>query len=181
MTSDILNANVFRTALGWCGLGWTDRGVARASLPEATAEAAFSRLTHGCAHILTVDLPDELAAIADGIRALMAGEDASFDGAKLDMSAQNSFERRVYAACRAIPRGQACTYGDIAYKLGDRSLARSVGVALGRNPVPPIVPCHRVLGADGRMVGFSATGGVQLKRRLLTLEGAIPEQQEMFG
>ena len=128
-----------------------------------------------------MDLPADLQPLANAIRALMTGADADLSSAELDMAAVSDFEQSVYAICRAIPRGKALTYGDVAYRLGDVSLSRAVGVALGRNPFPPIVPCHRVLGADGKMVGFSATGGIALKRRLLALEGAIQEQPDLFG
>lgn len=144
-------------------------------------DAARTRLLRDHPGLEDTPLPDRLAPVTAGIAALMAGEDADLSSAELDMAAVSDFERSVYAICRAIPRGKALTYGDVAYRLGDVSLSRAVGVALGRNPFPPIVPCHRVLGADGKMVGFSATGGIALKRRLLALEGAIQEQPDLFG
>ena len=178
---DPIHATVFDTPLGPCGLAWGPAGIVRAGLPEASEAAAWTRLTRGLDGVGRVDLPESLRPLADAIRALMAGEDADLSAADLDMTAVSDFERSVYAICRAIPRGKALTYGDVAYRLGDVSLSRAVGVALGRNPFPPIVPCHRVLGADGRMIGFSATGGIALKRRLLAMEGAIQEQPDLFG
>ena len=178
---DAVHAATFATPLGHCGLAWGPAGVVRAGLPEAREADAWARLTRGLDGVVRVDLPADLHPLANAIRALMAGDDADLSAADLDMAAVSDFERSVYAICRAIPRGKALTYGDVAYRLGDVSLSRAVGVALGRNPFPPIVPCHRVLGADGRMVGFSATGGIALKRRLLAMEGAIQEQPDLFG
>lgn len=82
-----------------------------------------------------------------------------------------AFELRVWALLREIPAGQTASYGDLARKLGDPTLARAVGRANGRNPLPIVVPCHRVIGADGSLVGFG--GGLELKRRLLEHEGAL--------
>lgn len=178
---DTLHAAFFPTPLGWCGLAWTEAGIVGACLPEASPEAARARLFRAHPGLEEAPLPDRLAPVTDGIAALMAGDDADLSAAGLDMQAVSDFERSVYAICRAIPRGKALTYGDVAHQLGDVSLSRAVGVALGRNPFPPIVPCHRVMGADGKMVGFSATGGIALKRRLLALEGAIQEQPDLFG
>lgn len=176
-----VHASVFDTPLGPCGLAWGSAGIVRAGLPEASEAVAWERLTRGLDDVVREDLPEDLEPLANAIRALLAGEDADLSMAALDMNGVSDFERSVYAICRAIPRGKALTYGDVAHRLGDVSLSRAVGVALGRNPFPPIVPCHRVLGADGRMVGFSATGGVALKRRLLAMEGAIQEQPDLFG
>jgi methylated-DNA-[protein]-cysteine S-methyltransferase len=86
------------------------------------------------------------------------------------------FHRRVYDVARTIPPGATLTYGDIAARLGEPGSARAVGQALGRNPFPIIVPCHRVLAANGQLGGFSATGGSATKRRLLTIEGALQAQ-----
>src|SRR5262249_51133598 len=91
------------------------------------------------------------------------------------------FERRVLEIARTIPRGATLRYGDIAARLGEPD-AREVGQAMGRNPFPPIVPCHRVVAADGKLGGFSAPGGVNTKLRLLAMEGALaPEEPTLFG
>ena len=111
------------------------------------------------------------------VRALLAGEHVDLSGADLDMSTVQPFERRVYAIARTIRPGQAMTYGEIAERLGDKLLARDVGQAMGRNPFPIIMPCHRVVGAGGAMVGFSAPGGVQTKLKLLAIEGYAPGGQ----
>jgi methylated-DNA-[protein]-cysteine S-methyltransferase len=90
----------------------------------------------------------------------------------LDMELVPEFDRRVYSVARAVPPGRTITYGEIAARLGERGAAQAVGQALGRNPFPVVVPCHRVLAAGGGIGGFSARGGVATKRRMLAIEGA---------
>ena len=85
-----------------------------------------------------------------------------------DFSRVDPFAARVYAAARAIPAGETLTYGAIALQLGDKQLAQKVGRALARNPLPIIVPCHRVVGSDGSLTGFG--GGIETKAALLRLE-----------
>ena len=101
-----------------------------------------------------------------------AGEAVDLGDIALDLAAAPDFHRKVYEVARTIPPGQTMTYGEIAKQLGVPHESREVGQALGRNPVAIIVPCHRVLGADGKMGGFSANGGVATKRRILEIEGA---------
>ena len=96
----------------------------------------------------------------------------------------DEFRRRVYAATRAVGPGETATYGEIARAIGrvDPEGARDVGAALARNPTPIVVPCHRVVGANGKLIGFSAPGGLETKRRMLALEGAPGYgQQVLFG
>jgi len=85
-----------------------------------------------------------------------------------------AFSEKVYAITRAIPAGETLTYGDVALQLGDKLLAQRVGQILGRNPIPIIIPCHRVVGASGKLTGFSATGGIETKLKMLEIEGAQP-------
>jgi methylated-DNA-[protein]-cysteine S-methyltransferase len=98
----------------------------------------------------------------------------------IDTAGVADFNRRVYAIARTIAPGATLSYGEIAERLGDRNLARDVGQALGQNPFPVIVPCHRVLAAGGKSGGFSAPGGVATKLRLLTIEGAQPGGPTLF-
>ena len=115
--------------------------------------------------------------------ALLGGEKTDLTDITCDFSGVDPFAAKVYAATRAIPAGETLTYGAIALQLGDKQLARDVGRALGRNPLPIIVPCHRVIGANDKLTGFSAYGGVEIKRRMLAIEGArIGEAQGLlFG
>ncbi len=105
-----------------------------------------------------------------------------FDDAELDWKGVLPFDRSVYALTRAIGPGEMRTYGELARDLGDIALSRQVGQSLGSNPFPIVVPCHRVVGANGTMTGFSAPGGVETKRRLLKIEGAIgPDLLDLLG
>jgi O-6-methylguanine DNA methyltransferase len=119
----------------------------------------------------TLPPPDVQRAI-ETIAAHLRGEAADFSGIGLDMNGLPEFHRRVYEVARAIPSGETLSYGEIAARLGEPSAAREVGRALGRNPFPIVVPCHRVLAAGGKTGGFSAPGGVATKLRLLAIEGA---------
>ncbi|MEL7446853.1 MAG: MGMT family protein, partial [Pseudomonadota bacterium] len=104
--------------------------------------------------------------------ALLGGEDADLSFIACDFSTVDPFAEQVYVVTRAIPAGETLTYGDVASQLGDKLLSRRVGQALGRNPFPIIVPCHRVMGANGRLTGFSAPGGTTTKLELLEIERA---------
>ncbi|RYF75059.1 MAG: MGMT family protein, partial [Comamonadaceae bacterium] len=154
-------------------------------LPEAdgTANALRERLRTRCAalpEVAAARQPAAVAAAIDAIRALLAGELLDLRDIVLDESRLSDFHRRVYAIARRIAPGQVRTYGDIALELGDRQLARAVGQALGANPFAPVVPCHRVMGAQGWQGGFSAPGGVALKLRMLAIEGAWPGGQGLL-
>jgi methylated-DNA-[protein]-cysteine S-methyltransferase len=107
-----------------------------------------------------------------GIVALLAGERRDLREVALDERGLGDFDRAVYAATRTIGPGATASYGEIARAVGERGDARAVGGALGRNPFPIVVPCHRVLAADGSLHGFSAPGGIATKRRMLAIEGA---------
>jgi len=113
--------------------------------------------------------------------ALLRGEASDLSAVALDLSGVEPFARRVYEVARTIAAGGTLTYGEIAARLGDRALARDVGQALGQNPFPLIVPCHRVLAAGGKAGGFSANGGVATKLRLLSIEGArLTDEPTLF-
>jgi methylated-DNA-[protein]-cysteine S-methyltransferase len=164
---------LFETEIGWAGLAWNDRHrLIGVHLPERdpdTSRRSFERRFPG---ITEAPAPESLTPTIAGIRALMRGEKADLTAAPLDIGRVPDFNARVYEIARAIPPGETLTYGEIAVKLGDKLLARDVGAALGQNPWPIIVPCHRVTAANGKPGGFSARGGVNTKLKLLTIEGA---------
>jgi len=162
----------FDTAIGRCSIVWNAHGVVRTRLPEGNVQAATDRIRKRSPGARETKPPAEIQQAIEAMIALLAGEPKDLSGIKLDMSDVPDFNRRVYDTARAIPPGATLTYGEIAERLGDRNLARDVGVALGQNPFPIIVPCHRVLAAGGKLGGFSAPGGVATKRRLLAIEGA---------
>lgn len=163
---------VFPTAIGTCGLAWTDRGICGAQLPERDAAATRVRLTRRFPDGVESDPADTVVAAIAAIRDLFAGApDVDLSTLPLDLEDVSPFDRRVYEIARRIPRGHTMTYGEIAAAIGEPGITRAVGQALGRNPVPPIVPCHRVIAAHGAIGGFSAHGGAASKHRLLDIEG----------
>jgi methylated-DNA-[protein]-cysteine S-methyltransferase len=178
----IQGLHIFETAIGPCGLAWSDAGVAGVALPEASAEETLNRLRRRQTDAEVRDPPAFIQEAASAIVALTQGETVDLTPLPLDQNGYADFERRVWAITRAIPIGQTLTYGEIARRLGDVSLSRAVGQALGANPTPIIVPCHRVLASDGRTGGFSAPGGVATKLKLLNIERAAASNAPLlFG
>lgn len=163
----------FETTFGWGALVGRDAVLVGVAFPQhdrAAMQAGIAR-SFGAAERATP--PEWMAVLAAQVQKLFANGRADFAGAPIDMSAIDPFDRDVLALTRKIQPGETRTYGDIAKKLGDVSLSRRVGQSLGRNPFPVIIPCHRVVGADGAMTGFSAPGGAESKRALLKIEGAL--------
>jgi methylated-DNA-[protein]-cysteine S-methyltransferase len=162
----------FETALGTAAIAWSDAAIVGFALPEPDPKAGLARLTmrHGVPAGAAV--PPFVAEAARRAVALIAGGFVTFDDIPLDFGAAPGFDRSVWDVARGIPPGETMTYGAVARQLGDAGLARAVGAALGRNPIPLIVPCHRVTAAGGRAGGFSAEGGVASKLRLLAIEDA---------
>jgi len=171
---------LFDTALAVCGIVWTARGIAGVQLPEANEHAARVRMEKRHPHAREARPPIKVQQTIDRIIALLRGEAAEFDDVAVDDDGVPEFDRKVHAIARSIPHGKTMTYGAIAERLGDKALARDVGQALGHNRTPLIVPCHRVLAADGKPGGFSGTGGVATKLRLLSIEGAQPGGPTLF-
>jgi O-6-methylguanine DNA methyltransferase len=163
---------LFDTAIGRCGVAWGERGVAGVQLPEAGVSETRARMLQRFPAAGEAVPPPEMQRIIDRIAALLRGEASDLSTIALDMGEVPAFHRRVYEAARAIPPGMTLSYGEIAARVGTPGAARAVGQALGRNPFPIIVPCHRVLAAGGKMGGFSAQGGIATKRRMLAVEGA---------
>jgi methylated-DNA-[protein]-cysteine S-methyltransferase len=165
----------FETPLGVCAVRWTEAGVASVRLPSPRTEA-LPRSGVGTA------VPDDVQHAIDGIVAVLGGEPLDLRFVPLDERGIDPFRRAVYEATRTIPPGSTATYGDIARAIGRPDGARDVGAALASNPFPIVVPCHRVVGSDGKLTCFSAPGGLATKRRMLELEGAPGYgQQTLFG
>lgn len=163
---------LFDTVIGRCGLAWGANGLIGVQLPEATPGAAWARLRKRFPDAVETEPPPEMEALIDRIRDLLAGGRDDLADIVLDVEGQGAFNLRVYAIARAIPPGETSTYGEVARAMGEPGAARAVGKALGENPWPIVVPCHRVLGSSGNMGGFSASGGSTTKARLLTIEKA---------
>ena len=164
---------LFDTALGTAAVAWGDRGIVRTFLPEPNAQAARARLARRLPDAREAEPPENVRRLIDDVVRLLNGDRVSLDWVSIDDAAVPELDRSVYTATRTIPPGSTLTYGDVARLLGDATLARRVGEALGRNPFPIVVPCHRVLAAGGRTGGFSARGGTDTKMQLLRIEGAI--------
>jgi methylated-DNA-[protein]-cysteine S-methyltransferase len=163
---------MFDTAIGQCGIAWSDAGVTRFQLPERDAAASRRRMAARFPDAADAAPPPSVQRGIDAIVALMRGERADLAFIPLDMDGVPEFHQRVYDVARTIRAGATMTYGEIAERLGDAGAARAVGQALGRNPFAVIVPCHRVTAAGGKTGGFSASGGRVTKLTLLAIEGA---------
>ena len=163
---------LFDTAIGACGVAWSERGVVGVQLPEKSRAAARSRLARRFPGAEEAAPPPKVARAIAAITALLRGEARNLAEIELDLGDVGGFEARVYDVARTIAPGETLNYGEIAARLGQADAARAVGQAMGRNPFPIVVPCHRVLGADGKLGGFSAHGGVETKLKLLAIEGA---------
>ena len=163
---------LFDTAIGRCGIAWNERGIAGVQLPEAGEAETRARMLHRFPAAGETAPPREVQQVVERIVALLRGGAGDLAEVALDMDQVPEFHRRVYEVARTIPPGKTLSYGDIAAQLGAPRAARAVGQALGRNPFPIVVPCHRVLAAGGKIGGFSAQGGVTTKRRMLAIEGA---------
>jgi len=166
---------LFDTALGRCAIAWSDGGVAGVQLPEASDDRTLARLRRRRPGARESTPSAEVRRAIEGMTALLRGERVDLGDIALDMQDIMPFHRRVFDLARTIPVGRTSTYGELATRLGDPGSARAVGEALGRNPFPIVVPCHRVLAASGKLGGFSAHGGAVTKRRMLIIEGALLE------
>jgi methylated-DNA-[protein]-cysteine S-methyltransferase len=163
---------IFDTAIGRCGVVWGARGIRGVQLPMASEDKTRARIRQSHGDIAEAPPPVEVQKAIGGIVELLAGKPNDLRDVALDLDGVPEFNRGVYDIARTIPPGKTMTYGDIAKRLGGVELSRDVGQALGRNPCPVVVPCHRVLAAGGKPGGFSANGGVVTKLKMLAIEGA---------
>jgi methylated-DNA-[protein]-cysteine S-methyltransferase len=163
---------LFETAIGSCAIAWAGSRIIRTFLPEATDAMLRRRTSAALPGVVEREPPQFVLDLIGGIRALLLGDIVDFAGAPLDFGGAAPFERRVWQATAGIPPGETRSYGGLAEQLGAPGAARAVGRALGRNPFPIVVPCHRVLGSGGRSGGFSAPGGASTKMRMLAIENA---------
>jgi methylated-DNA-[protein]-cysteine S-methyltransferase len=169
-------AALFETAIGSCAIAWVDDTVIRFQLPEAVQDATRARITRrrsGIADSTPIPERTPTGRIAEAIariRAHLAGELDDLRWIPLDTSMIPDFHRAVYEVTRAIDPGHTLTYGQVADRINAPGAAQAVGQALGRNPIPLIIPCHRVVAADNALTGFSAPGGITTKQHLLEIE-----------
>ena len=172
---------LFDTAIGTCGIAWTEHGISDVLLPGRSVDATRRMLADRYGTAAEARPP---AAVADAITAiarLLDGEPEDLGEVVLDLTGIPEFNRQVYAVARTIRPGATLCYGDIAARIGQPGAARAVGRAMGDNPCPIVIPCHRVLAADGSLHGFSGYGGIATKRRMLQIEGALaPDEPTLF-
>jgi methylated-DNA-[protein]-cysteine S-methyltransferase len=160
-------AYIFQTKLGWVGISSSTLGLQRFILPQSSFIDVCRQL--GANLEPDPELPVFLHGIVDRLKLYFNGYKTSFPD-DLDLSAGTEFQRKVWEATRLIPYGETRSYSWIAEKIGNRNAVRAVGHALGQNPLPIIIPCHRVLNKDGGLGGYG--GGLELKRYLLWLEAS---------
>jgi methylated-DNA-[protein]-cysteine S-methyltransferase len=163
---------VFETAAGYCAIAWNDAGIVRMRLPATEAAATERYLRRRLPGAEPGTPTSAVAEAIANVKRYFMGQKVDFSEIRLDLGKQDEFFARIYAAARRIGWGKTTTYGALAKQLGaDPQAARDVGQAMARNPVPLIIPCHRVLAAGGKVGGFSAPGGSAAKIRMLELEG----------
>ena len=172
------------TSMGVFGAAWSEAGIVGTWLHERTSNRARAQILRAFPGAPESEPTAEIAAALADVAAMLDGE-PRVPSVALDMRGVPDFEQRVYELARTIPYGETLTYGAVAAALGEEPMrARDVGQALAHNRFAPIVPCHRVVAANGQLGGYSAPGGAATKRRLLELEGAAivaaPAQATLF-
>ncbi|MFT4102648.1 MAG: methylated-DNA--[protein]-cysteine S-methyltransferase [Burkholderiaceae bacterium] len=181
---------LFDTPVGRCGLAWRDGAIAALQLPEPDDARTLRRMLRHLAatgatppRVAPDQAPDWVRDVIAQVDALLAGRPQRLQDVPLDLRGMPDFACRVYELSRAIAPGRTLTYGEVARRLDAPGASRAVGRALGANPFAIIVPCHRVLAANGRSGGFSADGGARTKLALLALESPrdAPPEDDLFG
>ena len=175
--------SLFDTAFGRCGLAWSEHGLTAVSLPGSSDADTCTHLHAKLAGLQRSesDWPSFVSHAVAVMQAHLGGLPHDLRDVQLDWRGVPDFERRVYAAAQAIDPGHTRTYGEMARDLDEPAAMRAVGQALGHNPWPLVVPCHRIVAAGGKLGGFSAPGGSDTKRRLLALEaGMVRREGELF-
>jgi len=167
-----LAAVVFQTPWGWMGVSETTKGIDAVVLPKASRQAVLSELQAVSATLLDAQVSSRLREARAQLTDYLAGTRRSFD-LSLDLSRGTSFQRKVWRTLRRVSYGRLRSYQWVAVRVGGRQYARAVGNAVGANPMPIVIPCHRIVAQDTSLGGFS--GGLPTKRKLLTLEGTLAE------
>ncbi len=186
MPDRVSHYQLFDTTLGTCGVAWTALGLSRVQLPERDVAATDARMRSRGGVAADGDVPSYAAECMASMRAYMEGDAIDFHQLPLDLTGIVEQEQLIYATLRRVRWGETTTYGQLAHAIGEPNAARVVGRAMGRNPWPVVVPCHRVLTAQQTTGGFSAYGGIETKLHLLRLEGtriedARLEQTDLFA
>ncbi|MER9331585.1 methylated-DNA--[protein]-cysteine S-methyltransferase [Mesorhizobium sp. M0152] len=176
---------VLETVIGFMGIAWSEKGLIRLCLPERSREAVERRLMRHAGVSASTAQPPWVVELIAAIKAYAAGEDVDFTGFPVDLDGVDDFRLAIYGEARKLGFGETTTYGELAKRAGHAGLPRETGAALGANPVPLVIPCHRILAAGGKIGGFSAPGGSVTKEKMLAMEGVRvgppPPAQVSFG
>ncbi|MFS2325867.1 methylated-DNA--[protein]-cysteine S-methyltransferase [Brucella sp. H1_1004] len=179
---DSTGINIFETPIGPCGIAWDTDKIIGVEIGDLDESETRYRLRSRFSDADEATPPAYVSAAIDKVRALLEGGNPDFSQTPLALDPLPELNRKVYEILLALKAGETITYGAIARRLGDVSLSQAVGYALGKNPFPIIVPCHRVLGSNGKVGGFSAAGGTATKLRLLNIERArTSAEPDLFG
>lgn len=171
---------LFDTEFGTCGVAWRGEAIVRFQLPERDPGVTERRLIATARDAQRAEPPPRIGEAIDLLRRYFTGEPTDLAAIDIAMPNVGDFQRRIYDRTRALRWGETATYGELARRAGMPGAAQAVGQAMGRNPVPIIVPCHRVLAQARGIGGFSAFGGAATKTRLLAMEGVHLLQTPML-
>jgi len=173
MANNTNTAHAFPSDLGWFAIAWSGDQLPRLTFGHPSAAAAIASLEAEDEFATTnpKTVPAWVQKLVSGLQSYAAGNDEQFDDVPLDLSHLSAFQSRVVRACRRISRGRVRTYGELAATAGAEGAARAVGNCMAKNRFPIIIPCHRVVGSAGSLGGFSARDGINMKRRMLEMEG----------
>ncbi len=154
----------FPTVLGICGIAWGEIGVTYFVLPDASEKTIEKQLKkYTGSKLQNAKPPKWVKELVQKVKAHLKGNAQDFSAVPLQFQAGSEFMESIYLATQKIPSGTVITYGELAAKLGNPGATRAIGSALGKNPIPLIVPCHRIVAASGKLGGFSSPGGVETK------------------
>ena len=161
---------IFKSQWGWVGVAESERGIAAIVLPQSSRAKVVSALQSGAEEPFEESSSVRLLAARKQLLEYLSGTRRSFT-LPLDLSEGTGFQRRVWRALESVPYGQLQSYQGLASSVGGKQYARAVGSAVGANPLPVVIPCHRVVTQDASLGGFSC--GLPMKRKLLALEGSL--------
>lgn len=162
----------FPSELGWMASAWDGVQLCVLTFGHRSGTAALSALQSRCRHRLAEEPSEALRPFSERMQAFAQGKRDDFRDVKVALDGMTKFQRKVIRQCRRIPPGQTVSYGELAVRAGSPKAARAVGNVMAKNRIPLVIPCHRVVGCNGALGGFSAPDGLRMKRRLLLLEQA---------
>jgi O-6-methylguanine DNA methyltransferase len=164
----IIKYCIFKTKRGYFGVVGNDAGLLRTLLPQADREDIKRKILEAFPTARPEKRPFE--AVSKAVLGYFGGKKVDFSNVKVEIDKLRPFAKKVLAACRGIGFGRVVTYRELAKKIGRPGAARAVGTVMAKNPLPLIIPCHRVIRSDGKLGGFSAPGGIKTKKKLIELE-----------